>query len=383
MSKPKRILLLIETSKAYGRSLLEGIGRYAMAHGAWSMYFEERSLETRAPAWMHDWQGDGIIFRSYSRSLVKCVCTSGIPAVDTNIAIRSHGCPLVYVDDAAVARMASEHFLNRGFVHFAFCAVREAPWVDQRRRAFVSHLRGLGYNCDCVSIKSKPGRSGWSGQRQQLADWARTLPKPVAVLAANDVCGARLIDACRYAGVAIPEELAVLGVDNDTILGALTSPPMSSIDLNTVQVGYKAAALLDQLMAGAPAPATPVLVPPSGVMARQSTDILAVDDPEVATALTFIRHHASDGIGVVDVLRHIQVSRKTLERRFAQVLGRSPKDEIDRVRVEHVKRLLVLTNYVLAEIAERTGFKTASHMSVLFKRHVGVSPSAFREQSRR
>ncbi len=381
MPKPKHILLMIETSKVYGRGLLEGIGRYAMAHGRWSMYVEERSLEARQPSWLGNWEGDGIIFRSHSRSLLNSVLATGAPAVDTNTAITGHRFPLVYADEAAVAQVACDHFLDRRFPHVGFCTLVEDPWVRLRRKAFVARLNELGQTCHCLSVKSKPGRLGWDEQRRRLAEWVGTLPKPVAVLAANDVCGTRLIDACRSIDVSIPEEVAVLGVDNDTVLDPLTSPPMSSIDLNPTRIGYEAAALLDRLMAGESKPEEPVFVKPTGVVVRQSTDIFAVDDPEVATALSFIRRHAAEGIKVTDVLDHLCVSRATLERRFAAAIGRSPKDEIYRVRLEQVKRMLAFTDYVLAQIADLTGFKTASHLSVVFKRKTGLSPSQFREEA--
>jgi LacI family transcriptional regulator len=380
MPDPRHILLMIETSKVYGRGLLQGIGRYAAAHGRWSMYVEERSLEAQQPLWLRDWEGDGIIFRSHSRSLVDSVCATGAPAVDTNTAITDHGFPLVYVDETGVAQIACEHFLDRRFTHFGFCTLLEDPWVHLRRQAFLKRLNAMGQTCHCLSVKRRPSRLGWDEQRRQLAEWVDTLPKPVAILAANDVCGTRLIDACRSINVSIPEEVAVLGVDNDTVLDPLTSPPMSSIDLNATRIGYEAAALLDRLMRGEPKPEEPVFIKPAGVVARQSTDIFAVDDREVANALSYIRRHATEGIKVAHVLEHLCLSRATLERRFAAAIGRSPKDEICRVRLERVKQLLAHTDYVLPQIADLTGFKTAAHLSVVFKRQTGLSPSQFREE---
>ncbi|MHB8902033.1 MAG: XylR family transcriptional regulator [Thermoguttaceae bacterium] len=381
MPETKHILLMIETSKVYGRGLLEGIGRYAMGHGRWSMYVEERSLEAHQPSWLRSWKGDGIIFRSHSRSLVDAVLATGVPAVDTNTAITDHGFPLVYVDETAVAHLACDHFLERRFDHFAFCALGEDPWVRIRRQAYLARLDALGHRCHCLSVRQCLGRRGWDKQREQLARWVRSLPSPVAVLAANDVCATRLINACRSIDVAIPEQVAVLGVDNDTVLDPLTAPPMSSIDLNVARIGYEAAALLDRLMAGEPKPAEPILIKPAGVVARQSTDICAIDDADVATALRFIRHHAIEGIKVADVLDRLCVSRATLERRFTAAIGRSPGEEIRRVRLEQVKQLLTLTDYVLPQIAERTGFKTAAHLSVVFKRQTGLSPSQFRQHT--
>ena len=371
---------MIETSKAYGRGLLTGIGRYATTLGRWTLYVEERALHDRQPSWLADWKGDGIIFRSFNRTMVDAIRRAGLPAVDTNSHVTGHGFPLVYADEEAVARVAIEHFLERGFANFGFCTVEEAPWVEWRRNAFCAQLAGRGLSCHERSVRAGRGQAGWETQLRDLVDWVQNLPKPVAVLAANDVCGLRLIDACRDAGVAVPEKVAVLGVDHDQVLDALASPPMSSIDLNAPRIGYEAAVLLDRMMAGEQPPGRPILIEPAGVMTRQSTDIAAVDDEDLADALSFIRRNALAGITVEDVLEHVCVSRATLERRFAQRLGRTPREEILRVQLDQVKRLLEHTDQSLRKIADGTGFKTASHLSVVFKRAVGCSPSEYRRR---
>jgi LacI family transcriptional regulator len=378
MTEPKRVLLLIETAKAYGRDLLEGIGRYAMAHGHWSLYVEERALHDPQPNWLAKWKGDGIIFRSFSAAMVEAIQFCGVPSVETHSQIAGHGFPLVYADEKTIARIAVDHFLQRNFQNIGFCSISEDRWVQWRRNAFVENLKTRRLTCHLLSAKSSEGRSGWEEQLQQLAAWVRQLPKPVAVLAANDVCGMRLIDACRLVNIAIPEQVAVLGVDNDAVLDTLTSPPMSSIDPNAARIGYEAAVLLDDLMHGIAQPQNPIFIEPAGVVARQSTDVSAIEDPELAAALTFIRHNAMRGIVVEDILSFLSISRATLERRFTRSIGRTPKEEIVRVQLEHVKRLLTLTDDSLMEIADLTGFKTCSHLSVVFKRNTGLSPNQFR-----
>jgi len=380
MLDTRRVLLLIETSKSYGRALLEGIGRYVEAHGRWSLYVEERGLSDPQPAWLRRWQGDGIIFRSYSPALVQAVNTCGVPAVDTNSRISGHGFPLVYTDEVAVAEAAVAHFRDRRFERFAFCAIEDEPWVRLRREAYLAELARLGLACDCLYVPTGNARSGWERQQRQMAEWVTGLPKPVAILAANDVAGMRLLDACNSADVAVPEQAAVLGVDNDEILNKLASPPMSSIDLDAIRIGYQAAALLGRLMHGDAPPDEPIFLPPAGVITRKSTDITAVQDPELAAALMFIRRHACDGITVHEVVRHVSISRATLERRFADQLHRSPYEEISRVRMEHVQRMLAMTDYTLDDIARQTGFRTASHLSTAFKHRTGQSPSDFRSR---
>jgi LacI family transcriptional regulator len=375
MADAKHVMLVIETSKVYGRALLEGIGRYARAHGGWSLFVEERGLSERHPTWLAKWRGDGIIFRSTTREQVAAIQATGLPAVDTNSDVVDHGLPLVYADEAGIAEAAAQHFLERSFQHFAFCAHETRNWVDWRRQAYLDYLALRGITVECLALEN---RLTWDQQRKRLADWVRGLPKPAAILAGNDVCGMRLIDACRSAGLRVPEEVAVLGVDNDEVICNLTSPPLSSVDPNAERIGYEAAALLDRLIAGGRKPSRPVWVRPAGVITRQSTDIIALDDPEMVQAISYIRANACQGINVEDVVDHVAISRATLERRFASLLDRSPKEEILRIRIDRVKRLLADTDYPLLRVAELTGFKTHAHLSVAFKRAVGQTVGQYR-----
>ncbi|MBN1911783.1 MAG: DNA-binding transcriptional regulator [Pirellulales bacterium] len=381
MSNSKQVLLMIETSRGWGRDLLEGVGRYAMAHGSWSLCVSDYALDASRHHWLAEWRGDGIIFWSGTTATSDAIRAGGVPAVDTSYSMVAHGFPAVCVDEREIAQAAVEHFFERQYTNFAFCAITNARWVQWRREAFVALLKEAGLGCRTISTAAATHPSDWLRQTQQLAHWAQELPKPAAVFAANDMAGMRLLEACHAADVAVPEQVAVLGVDTDTVLTTLTSPPMSSIDLNAEGLGYEAAALLDRLMAGEPPPEGPVLAHPRGVIVRQSTDTLAIDDPDVVESLRFIRQHAHEGIAVADLVRNLNISRATLERRFSDKLGRTPKEEIVRVCIEKAKRLLKLTDYTLQRIAALSGFKTASHFGVVFKRATGMSPKAFREEA--
>jgi LacI family transcriptional regulator len=382
MSSLRHVTLIIETSKVYGRGLLDGIGRYAMAHGQWALYVEERGLEEEASRLLRSWRGDGIVFRSTSRAMVQAIRRKGVPAVDTNSAVVGHGFSLVYADEQRIAQLAVTHFLERHFPHFAFCTIDEPRWVQWRREAYLRELARLGLHCHAIVAEQAGGRT-WEQQQRQLAHWAAALPKPIGVLAANDVCGMRLIAACRTAGIRIPEQVAVLGVDNDEVLCRLTSPPLSSIDPDSPTIGYRAAALLDDLMRGAAASAETVWIPPRGVVTRQSTDTLAIEDEDLARALGFIRERACVGIGVQDVVASVGISRATLERKFAASLQTTPRQAILRVQMERVKRLLAETGHSLEQIADWTGYKTQSHLSVAFKRETGMTPGEYRKQAGR
>jgi LacI family transcriptional regulator len=378
MSSMRHVMLIVETSKVYGRGLLDGIGRYAMAHGQWSLYVEERGLEEEPSSLLRSWKGDGIVFRSTSRAMVQAIRRKGVPAVDTNSAVVGHGFPLVYADENRIAQMAVMHFLERHFTHFAFCAIEEPRWVQWRREAFLRELARLGLQCHLMAA-ARPAERSWEQQHQRLVAWVAELPKPIGVLAANDVCGMRLIAACRTAGIRIPEQVAVLGVDNDEVLCRLTSPPLSSIDPDSPAIGFRAASLLDDLMRGATPSADPVWVPARGVVTRQSTDTLAIEDEDLARAMSFIRERACTGIGVNEVVASVGVSRATLERKFAACLQSTPRQAIVRVQMERVKCLLAETDYSLEQIAHWTGYKTQSHLSVAFKRETGMTPGAFRK----
>jgi len=404
-----QVLILVETSKNYGRGMLEGIGRYALAHGPWSIFFEERSLFDRLPQWFSDWRGDGIIVRGNSTAMVRTLSASGVPVIETDARITGFGLPLVYVDNAAVARAAADHFAERGLTNLAYCDLSLARWSRLRRQAYEDELTRRGLACEFYRLPKRLAGTEWQRQRDHLMEWVRLLPKPVGLFAENDVCGQRLLDACRFMGLPVPEQVAVLGVDNDQVLCQLSTPRLSSVDLSVERMGYESAALLDKLMtarresprrgmkwvmrqvaADYPAvgavrppderipPSIEILVEPLGVVARQSTDILAMDDPDVASAARYIREKACSGIAVKDLLSAIPLSRRVLERRFRATLGRSPKDEIMRIKMNRARELLSGTDLSLAAIAAQTGFSSLNYLSNAFSRENGMSPRQYR-----
>jgi LacI family transcriptional regulator len=222
----------------------------------------------------------------------------------------------------------------------------------------------------------------WEPSQERLKRWIASLPRPLGLVAANDLHGLRALDACRRAGLAVPEVVAVVGADDDAEVCELSDPPLSSVTFHPERVGYEAAALLERLMGGRAAPAEPLLVPPLGVSARQSSDILAIDDPDVAKAIHHIRRHAFEGITVEDVLREVPLSRRALEHRFRRRLGRTPKEEIQRLRFEQAKSLLATTDLPVARISDRLGFHQPAYLSAAFQREAGTSPSAYRRNHR-
>lgn len=383
-NKRPNVALIVETSVVYGRQILQGITRYLRASGAWSVFLDERELQAEPPVWLLDWDGDGIICRSTTPALAEAFQERRAAVVDLNDRYSDLGFPHIGSDMLAIGRMAAEHLLERGFQHIAYCGFSNEPWSAERLVGVEAALRGRGELCGSFNspwhgLREHP----WQDERDRVVDWLSGLPLPLGVVACNDVRGYHVLEACRMLDLAVPEEVAVVGVDNSETFCELCDPPLSSVIPNAERIGFEAAALLDRLMAKEPPPELPLRVAPKQVMVRQSSDVLALNDPVVVSALRFIREHAHERITVSDVLTRTSVSRATLERRFQNSLGHSPQEELRLVRLKRVKELLVDTNWTLARIADRAGFEHPEYMLVQFKRMVGQTPSQWRQSSRK
>jgi LacI family transcriptional regulator len=385
----RQVALLVESSRIYGRGVLRGIGKYVQAHGRWKVYHTERKLSEVAPPWLRTWKGDGIIARIENQRLARRLRQLKVPVVNLFEREDLADLPAVLTDNDAIARLAAEHLIQRGLEHFAYCGFPIVYSSDERCSCFVRHVAAAGYKVNVYSSgRRRPNISiaaseDYALRREDtLARWILSLPKPVGIMACNDLRAQQVLMVCDGGGLAVPDEVAVIGVDNDEVICGLAQPPLSSIEQNPEQVGYQAAALLDRLMQGEAPPRGPIVVEPQGVVARQSTEFVAVADADAADALHYIREHACDGIDVDDVVAHVPLSRRTLERRFAALLGRSPKEAIIAAQLEHVKRLLAMTDYPLAKIAQLTGFQYVESMCSLFKKTTGRTPGRYRHEIR-
>jgi len=381
LRKYPHVALLVETSNAYCRLLLQGVADYIQGHGPWSIYLGERKRGDPVPAWLARWEGDGIIARVENEKMSESIMHSKMPAVNVSQTDFDPMLPSVNTDEFAVARMSVEHLINRGFRQLAYCSVTGFSWGKLRQKAFVDAAQEAGFSCH-VYEPTANRRMSWEREQEDLAKWLQSLPKPIGMRAAYDFRGQQVLDACRRVGLAVPEEIAVVGAGNDEVLCRLAWPPMTSTDPNPIVIGYEAAALLDRLMQGEPMNGQRVLVQPLSIAARQSTDIMAIEDKDIAAAVRIIRESACEGINVGDVLSRIPVVRQSFEHRFKKVLGRTPHAEIVRVRLEHVKLLLQKTDLPLATVAEKAGFKHPAYMSTLFKDKTGKSPSSFRDDAK-
>jgi LacI family transcriptional regulator len=372
-----QVALVFETTNAYARTLLIGIGDYVLTHGPWSIHFAELGTDGRPPSWLEKWDGDGVIFRGESARIARVIDRLKVPKVDLTPSRLLADSPWVKADDAAVAQLAAQHFSERGFREFAFCGDARFRWSQHRGQRFGEWVRGRGCICHDYSAPTRLPNS--DAEVDAIAEWLTGLPKPVAVFACYDNRGQQILEACRRAGLAVPEEVAVLGVDNDEVLCVLSPPPLSSVVLNPRRAGWEAAALLSLMMRGEQVSTEPRLIPPVGIETRQSSDILSVGDAKIAAALRYIREHACEGIRVDDVLRHCPMARRALEEKFRRFIGRTPRQEILRVQLNRVKELLVGTELPVGEIALRTGFEP-EYLSAVFRHELKLAPTDYRRR---
>jgi len=386
MKKRPRVVLLVETSNSYCRELLRGIYAYIQENGPWSTYLTEQARGDPAPKWVLDnLQGDGIIARIENRRIAEAVMKTGLPVVDVSAARIVPEIPWVETDDAAMARLAAEHLLDRGFRHFGFVGNDRFHWSKWREEEFVRVVKQAENTCSVFRPQPSGRRLPMNlmEEEKQLVTWIQKLPKPTGVMACYDVRGQQLLDVCHRIGVAVPDEMAVVSVDNDEMLCSLSDPPLSSVIPNTHQTGYEAARMLDRLMSGKSSGKHSLKIAPLGIATRQSSDVLAVADHHISQAMHFIREHACEGIKVDDVLKAVPLSRRVLEHRFKRLLGYSPHDEILRMQFQRVVELLSETALPLATIAEHAGFRHAEYLSVAFKKRYNVTPSEYRRQNQR
>ena len=327
-----RVALLIETSRAYGRDLLVGIAQYVRVHGPWSIEFEEGDPGEQMPEWFAGWRGDGVLARVKTTAMADALAKLRVPTVDLYGGLVNLKMPNVRSDEALVGRMAAEHLLERGFRQFAFCGFNGTDWSDRRRQGFEARVGQAGFACHAFA-NPRPLELGPAGEyeehgarsEQEMNRWLQGLPTPIGMMACSDLRARQVLNACRSLRLAVPDDVAVVGVDKDEVLCELSEVPISSVILNTQRIGFEAAALLDRMMAGRQAPGETLLIEPRGVATRHSTDVLAVEDRQLAAALRFIREHACERIDVPALLRAVPLSRSSLNGALPKSWGAPPR----------------------------------------------------------
>jgi LacI family transcriptional regulator len=379
--------LLIQSSLEYGRGLLRGIGQYVAEHGPWTIYHRPGPLVERLPTGFTSWRPDALLAQLESATLIRQVRALGLPTVDLFALHPLPGIPRLGPDHRAVARLVADYFLDRGYEHFAYCGFRGVWYCELRCKYFVEYLAERGYRPAIYEGDASPRRAGVFAKEAKglleigrLGRWIESLPKPLALMGGSDTRAQQVLSACGERGIAVPDQVSVTGVSNDGVLCRLCDPQLTSVDLNTEEIGYQAAALVDRMMHGRRPPEEPILVAPRGMVTRQSTLALAVSDADVAAAMQFIRERCCQRVTVDEVAQHVALSRSTLQRRFEKALGRTPQTEIHLEQLQRVKQLLADTDLSLARIAELAGFQHVESLCRLFKRHTGQTPGAYRRE---
>ncbi|HEV2453997.1 MAG TPA: DNA-binding transcriptional regulator [Verrucomicrobiae bacterium] len=378
-----RIAVLVDTSTNWGRRVVTGINNYSRKHGLWQLFVEARGLEEHIKV-PPGWRGDGIIARVGSALMAKELRAHHLPVVNVS-GIHLPGVDFLRVttDTEKTAELAVQHFLNRGFRNFAYFSLLGLSYVAESQYAFVTKVRDAGCECAVQGVGVHKGAEpDWNLDILKLARWLKDLPKPVGILTWNADSGRQIIYACERAGLHVPEEVALLSGSDDDLLCEVSHIPISAILVAGEQIGYQAAELLDRLLRGRTVPKEPVIIPPLGIVTRQSTETLAIRDRALGAAVSFIRMNAAKLIQVNEVARHAGISRRVLERRFAQTLHRTVAEEIRRVHLERAKALLVETDMPIPEVAEASGFGSPEYLAYVFNKELGQTPLRYRKKIR-
>ena len=380
-SPPRRIAISLELEWGYKRHLevYAGCQKYADEVG-WDCSINpaaDRMLKSKTGAVLYD----GVIARA-TTSLALAARRAGVPLVNVWVNSPAKGLPSVFADFEASGAMAAEHLRARGFRRFGYLGFLRDIDSRLQLRGFRNSVREAGFSCTVhrISSNSVEGQAhGWTQFVAGLEKWIDSWELPIGIFVCQDMFCRFLIDVCRSKGLHVSQDVAIIGTHNEQEICNAPAPSLTSIDLGYGQIGYRAAALLDRLMSDSPPPAEPELVAPAELVSRQSTDVYAANDPLVARALRFIAENSHRRIQVKHVASAVATTRRTLERKFADSIGRTIAVEITRLRIERAKRRMVETDASMKDVALEAGFRTADHFGKVFARVEGITPSQFRE----
>ncbi len=384
MREIPKVALLIETARGFGREFLLGVARYSRLHGPWSFHITPGDYKQVVPK-MKQWGGTGIIARIQDKRVADAIISADLPTIAIGLTDEQMlpGSPLakfseISSDAIEVSRLAAQHLLDRQLTRFAYVGSEDRAWSQRREAAYIDFLTERGIQPHIYRQPKRPRDREWEREQEFLAQWISELPMPIGLFACDDDRGREVLEACSLAGLHVPEDVAVVGVDNDEVFCELSDPPLSSVALNAEAAGYRAAALLDEMMHGRVRKPQRMVVEALNVVTRRSTEVIAVKDPDIATALQFIHREQGKGISVDDVVEEVAVSRRNLERRFRDAIGRTILEEIQLVRLERAKRLLIETTYPVSKIATLAGFGSAGYFIQFFQKHIGKTPRKYR-----
>jgi LacI family transcriptional regulator len=378
------IAILIGTSIQWGRQVIAGINQYNREHSPWHIFMESRGMDEILEL-PKDWRGDGVIARITCEKQAQQLKELGIPVVNiSSIQVRgSENFPRVTTDNQLFTQLALNYFLDLGFNHLGYFSLQRICYIARQHDAFLQATEQAGI--ECFVYEAPPGigaAPAWNLNIKSLRKWLKNLPKPIGILTWNATCARQIVYACEQEGLFVPDDVAVLSAVDDDLLCELSHSPLSAVDVRAKQIGYRAADLMDQLLHKKKVPNQSILIEPGGVITRQSTDTLAIKDQQLAAAIRFIRNHVTENIQVNDVARHAGLSRRVLERRFSQILSRTPAEEIRRVKLDCAKQLLVKTELPIPDIAEASGFGSPEYLAHVFRSNEKMTPLAYRKKNR-
>jgi len=381
MRKTPRIILLMDTSRGYEQGLVRGVLKYSRLHGPWK-FFRIIPVVSGGRKIILDelrrWKADGIIMREKDEYME--VLSLDLPLIIAPYRNTFKKYSNIMTNNNAIGIMAAEHLLDRGFRNFAFYGVGSWVWSINRQQSFSARLAKEGFN---THIYTEHPQNSQTEKQASLSKWLRSIPKPFGLMVCTDDCSIDCTEACRTVGLSIPEDIAIIGVGNDELVCDFSDPPLSSVVLNTGQAGYKAAELLAGMIYSRKKRIKDIIVEPLHIVTRQSTDILATEDRNLAMAIRFIRDNAGHNIRVEDVVKAIPMSRRALYQKFHDVLGRSIHEEILRVQMNYAAKMLVETDLQITEIASKLGYQDAKNLSRIFKREKESTPLAYRKKHRK
>lgn len=374
--KVQHIGLMIESLSGYGSQILRGISRYAHQKNDWRIAFFDHERRELLEKLSH-WEGDGIICTAVDQKFKEAALSRDIPVVNVAALIEDPKLLSVFSNDNKAGEMGAEFFIERGFKNAAFIQSRDnSRYGRDRFQGFAKRFEKEGIKVHSISLPQRTAD-------EDLLKWIENLPRPLALMCSMDRLAAMTLECCWKLHLKVPEEVAVMGIGNHEQMCDLCSPTLSSIHLDMERRGYEAARLLDHSLSGKKQVTKPVIIDPVHVVERRSTDIYAFDDQDLVSALRFIQDNAEGSIKVNDVVAATKLSRRSLEGRFANHLGRTIHEEIWRAHFHIAKRLLTSSDLGLQEVAKRSGFRTASSLINLFGKHLGMTPKEFRIKNRR
>lgn len=385
MKHKKKVLVLVETSRIYGRQIIEGITRYAFENGNWIVFLEDRGLQKEPPQFIEKFQYDGIISRSVHSKYLLQKEESGTPVIEL-LGDGKFRRSDVLCDGKILGRMAADYFLEKSLKHFAFFSTGHCWWSDEFCTSFTETLQDAGFGCNVSSLCLEKNSASLpllldDGTEKEVIKWLRSLSKPTGLFCPSDSQAIFILNLCQIAGITVPNELFVLGVENNKTLCEATSPPLSSIAVNGFETGYRAAELLERKMNNVHSSGAPLAIPPISVITRESTDFIAVADQDVSKALFLISQEANSTLSVKQIAKHLGISVRTLIRKFHETLDRTPEEEIMRVKMERAKALLSETELPIGMIARNIGYASKEYFIRVFRNKTGMTPHHYRKLS--